>query len=1037
MKNVRRFLTVLFLAVVTVTGALAQTLKGTVVDARSGESILGATVYVGNDKKNGTVTNMDGEFTLNVKEQPAVIKVNFTGYRAQEIEVYDVDEPVTIELVEGGSLIEQVVVVGYGVQKRQQLTASISSVNEELLKQNNSSVESALQGAVAGLNVTSNSGQPGATSNIRIRGGNSITGGNEPLYVIDGFIVYNDASATKSGASGSDAALDPLAFLNPADIESIEVLKDVSATAIYGTRGANGVIIITTKKGFHGRNNIIYSGTFGWSTAARKLDLLNATQFAEAYNELNPGAPITAGENYDWQDAALRTAGSQEHQLSVAGGDERSRYSISGSYKSQEGIVRGTDLKRYAGRINFERNVFDNLLVGINASGAYNNLQGLRNVDKNGGSGQIGKWSANNWMSVLATPTTQPIYNADGSFNYAPNPTSQDIYTRAGKSVAGNAISDLENTQTSTSNTRFLANAFAEYEVVKDLKLKASVGADLSNTRESNYAPSYTSTGLQYNGVASVGDVRTNVWQTEFTASYTKTFGKGHNLSLLGGYTAQRTDRSAFASTVRQFASDAFGYNNLSAGSDRATTTSVGSVNTLQSWLGRVNYSYDSRYNLSATFRADGSSRFASNNKWGVFPSLGASWNLDKERFLHLGRKVDFLQLRLSAGVVGNQEIGDYQFAANVSPTAWNFITNGQKETAYYITNKQNPDLKWERTASYNVGISSGFFKNRLTVTLDAYYKKTSDLLLQVPVEAITGYETALRNVGSVTNKGIELEVGGVLIDRKDLRWNVNANIAHNVNEVTDLGLAESIVPSVGGATLGYISPSVIKVGEPLGTFYGYKFKGIVQSSTDVAALPTQSFIALEPGNPYYEDVNGDGVVNSDDQTVIGNAQPKISFGLNTSLKYKNFDFFLALAGTAGNKVYNALAVRMTKFTGYYNCLASVADRWTATNPSNVIQKASNDITIVSDDRFVENGSYLRFKNIQLGYTFPLKKITKDAKLRLYLSLQNFFTITKYSGYDPEAARSGQDEQSSLFQGIDMATYPTAKTVQVGVQVTL
>ncbi len=1037
MKNVRRLLTVVLLVVATVSGALAQTLKGTVVDARNGESILGATVYVNNDKKNGTVTDMDGRFALNVKGLPAVIKVNFTGYRAQEIEVYDVDEPITVELVEGGSLIEQVVVVGYGVQKRQQLTASISSVNEELLKQNVSSVESVLQGAVAGLNVTSNSGQPGATSNIRIRGGNSITGGNEPLYVIDGFIVYNDVSSNKSGASGSDATLDPLAFLNPADIESIEVLKDVSATAIYGTRGANGVIIITTKKGFHGRNNISYSGTFGWSTASKKLDLLNASQFADAYNELNPSAPITAGKNYDWQDAALRTAGSQEHQLSVAGGDERTRYSISGSYKSQEGIVRGTDLKRYAGRINFERNVFDNLLVGINASGAYNNLQGLRNVDKNAGSGQIGKWSANNWMSVLATPTTQPIYNADGTYNYAPNPTSQDIYTQAGRSVAGNAISDLENTQTSTANTRFLANAFAEYEVIKDLKLKASVGADLSGTRESNYAPSYTSTGLQYNGVASVGDVRTNVWQTEFTASYNKTFGKGHNLSLLGGYTAQRTDRSAFASTVRQFASDAFGYNNLSAGSDRSTTTSVGSVNTLQSWLGRVNYSYDSRYNLSATFRADGSSRFASNNKWGVFPSLGASWNLDKERFLHLGKKVDFLQLRLSAGVVGNQEIGDYQFAANVSPTVWNFITNGQKETAYYITNKQNPDLRWERTASYNVGISSGFFKNRLTVTLDAYYKNTSDLLLQVPVEAITGYETALRNVGSVTNKGVELEIGGVLIDRKDLHWNVNANIAHNVNEVTDLGLAEFIVPTAGGATLGYISPSIIKVGEPLGTFYGYKFKGIVQADTDLSKLPTQSFIALEPGNPYYEDVNGDGVVNSEDQTIIGNAQPKINFGLNTSLKYKNFDFFLALAGTAGNKVYNALAVRMTKFTGYYNCLASVADRWTPTNPSQVIQKVSNDITIVSDDRFVENGSYLRFKNIQLGYTFPLKKITKDAKLRLYLSLQNFFTITKYSGYDPESARSGQDEQSSLYQGIDMATYPTAKTVQLGVQITL
>lgn len=1037
MRNKKRIIAVIVIYIVTVTGALAQTIKGIVIDSRSGETIIGATIQVGNDKKGGTVTNVEGHFEINVKELPAVLTVNYTGYRRQEIDVYEADEPITIELVENSSLIDQVVVVGYGVQKRQQLTASISSVGDDIIKQNLSSVESTLQGAVAGLNVTSNSGQPGATSTVRIRGGNSITGGNEPLYVIDGFIVYNDASSTKTGASGSDAALDPLAFLNSADIESIEVLKDVSATAIYGTRGANGVIIITTKKGSHGRNNISYSGTFGWSTAAKKLDLLNAEQFADAYNELNPQTPITSGADYDWQSEALRTASSQEHQLSVVGGDERSRYAISGSYKNQEGIVIGTDLSRYAGRINYERDIFKNLLVGVNASGAYSNLKGLRNVDRNGGSGQIGKWSANNWMSVITTPTSHAIYNEDGTFNYSPNPTSQDIYTRSGQQVVGNAISDLYNTQTSTTNTRILATAFAELEVVRDLKLKATLGADLSNTRESNYAPSYTTTGLQYNGVASVGSMRTNVWQGEFTANYNTVLANVHTLSVLAGYTAQRTDRNGFATTVRDFANDASGYNNLSAGSDRAIATSAAYISTLQSVLGRVNYSYGSRYNISATFRADGSSRFAKNNKWGIFPSVGVSWNIDKERFIHLGKNVDFLQLRLSAGVVGNQEIGDYQFAANVSPTSWNYISNGNKTTAYYITNKENPNLKWERTASYNVGISSGFFSNRLTVTLDAYYKNTSDLLLQVPIEAVTGYETALRNVGSVTNRGVELEIGGVAIDNKNLHWSVNANIAHNKNEVTNLGTSDAIVPSVGGATLGYISPTIIQVGQPLGSFYGYKFKGIVQKETDVSQLPAQSFINLEPGNPYYEDVNGDGVVNSEDQTVIGNSQPKFTYGLNSSLRWKNLDVFVSIAGSYGNKLYNALAVRMTKFTGYYNCLASVADRWTENNPSNLIQKASNDITIVSDDRYVEDASYLRLKNIQIGYTFPFSKITKDAKIRVYLSLQNFLTITSYSGYDPEAARSGQDEQSSIYQGIDMATYPTAKTLQFGIQLTL
>lgn len=320
---------------------------------------------------------------------------------------------------------------------------------------------------------------------------------------------------------------------------------------------------------------------------------------------------------------------------------------------------------------------------------------------------------------------------------------------------------------------------------------------------------------------------------------------------------------------------------------------------------------------------------------------------------------------------------------------------------------------------------------------MDAYYKKTSDLLLQVPVEGVTGYATSLRNVGSVTNKGIELEVGALLIDSKDLKWNVNANIARNKNEVTSLGQATSIIPGISGATLGYISPLIVAVGEPLGTFYGYKFAGIVQSEEQVATLTPQTINKLEPGNPYYEDVNGDGVVNTEDQTILGNAQPEFTYGLSTTLKYRRFDLLVTLAGSYGNKLYNGLATRLTKGSTYYNSLAVVADRWTPTNPSNEIQKASNDLTVVSDSRYVEDAGYLRVKNIQLGYTLPVPQITKDARLRFYLSLQNFFTITNYSGYDPEGGRNGVSEQSGLYQGIDMATYPTAKTVQLGINITL
>ena len=1006
--------------------AIAQNLiTGHITDGRTGEPLIGASVIVKTEKTQGVVTDVDGNFSLKTKvEAPLTLRVEYVGYRPLDVDVYDFEEPVEIRLVDNSSRLDEVVVVGYGAQKRLELTSSISSVGDDLLKQSNTSVESALQGAVAGLNVTTTSGQPGAASIIRVRGGNSITGGNEPLYVIDGFIVYNDASSNRTGARGTDAVLDPLAFLNPSDIESIEVLKDVSATAIYGTRGANGVIIITTKKGSHGRNNINYSASFGWSRISKKVDFMDAWQWADLWNEMYENGEVgyrldEPTESYDWQDAALQTGFQQEHQLSAVGGDEISRYSISGSYKSQEGIIINTGLKRYAGRVNYERNVLKNLLVGVNANGAYNKMTGM--------SDRSSMFAANSWYGAISHTPYTSIYNADGSFNYEPTPTSVDIYN--GK--VGNPISDLQNYQTETENTRVMGTGFAEWTVIPQLKLKASLGADLSNTRQSYYAPSYTSDGLPYNGYASVGQTKTHVWQTEYTATYNNVFKNVHSLTVLAGYTAQRTDRSRIATTAYGFSNDATGYDNLGAASTTQPSSSGHYISTLQSWIGRVNYSYDSRYNASLTLRADGSSRFAKDHRWGWFPSLGASWNIDREKWLHLSKKVDYIQLRASIGVVGNQEIGDYQFAANVVPRT--VIIDGERATSYIISNKSNPDLKWETTTSYNLGLSSGFFRNRLTVTLDGYYKKTSDLLLDVPVEQVTGFSTVLRNVGSVTNKGVELEIGGVLIEQKDLRWTLNGNIAHNKNEVDSLGDAEYFIPSHG-----YTNPLIVKVGEPLGSFYGYKFKGIIQTGEDLSSLPSQTISTVEPGNPKFEDVIKDGVVNEQDRVVLGNIQPKFTYGFNTKVAYKSWDLFVSASGSYGNKIFNELACRLERGNGYYyNPLATVADRWTPTNPSQTIQKASNATSIYTDDRFVEDASYLKIRNIQLGYNLPLKQITKDANLRLYISLQNFFTITGYRGYDPEANRSGSDETSALYQGIDNGTYPSSKTVLVGFNITL
>lgn len=1030
MRYIQRILLLVVVATTAVVGAFAQTIKGTVVDNRTKEPIIGATVATTGEKISGTITDFDGNFQLLVKELPAVIVVGFTGYRNQEIDVYDTEEPILVDLVESRSFIEQVVVVGYGVQKRQQLTSSISSVKEELLSQNVTSVESLLQGSVAGINVSTASGQPGATSTIRIRGGNSITGGNEPLYVIDGFIVYNDPATTRTNASGSDATLDPMSFLNPADIESIEVLKDVSATAIYGTRGANGVIMITTKKGKHGRDNVNYTGTLSFGKVAKTLDFLTGEQYAELYNEIRADEgssdriDVKAAANEDWQDAALRSTKSQEHQLSFIGGDEKSRYNVSLGYKNIEGIILGTDQKRYAGRINYDRNVNYKFAFGVNVNGAFNKVNGLRSENS--------MFSPNSWVSAITHTPYNSIRNSDGSYNYSPAVNSDAIYN--GK--VGNPVSDLENITSTTENTRIIGVTWAEYEIVSNLKAKINIGGDISNTRQSNYSPSYTTTGLSNNGVASVGQTKTNVWQTEYTLSYSNVFNTVHSLSLLGGYTAQSTDLSTFATSNYGYSNDFTGYNALGAAATTNPSSSYASINTLQSWLGRVNYSYDSRYNATITFRADGSSRFAKGHQWGLFPSIGASWNLDKEKFLHLSKKVDFLQLRASWGVVGNQEIGDYQFVANLSPAT--YVLNNQRVTAYLQSNMANKDLKWETTKSYNAGISSGFFGSRLTVTFDVYYKETSDLLLNVPTESTTGFSSVLRNIGSVENKGIELEVGGTIIESKDWKWHVNVNLAHNKNEVTSLGDATQLIPDFSGVgTLQYLNPLIVRVGQPLGTFYGYKFKGLVQKDTDIETLPSQSISTLAPGFPIYKDVDGDGKVTEADRTELGNAQPKFTYGINTTLKYKNVDLLVNISGSHGNKLFNALATRLTKGNISYNALAEVADRWTDSNPSNRVQKATNSTSIVTDDRYVEDASFLRFKNIQLGYTLPLQQhFGTGAQLRLYVSLQNFITITDYSGYDPESNRNGIDETNALYQGVDYGAYPSARTVQLGVNIT-
>ena len=1021
MQIIYRLWAVLLLAGGIAAGAFAQTrISGKVVDALSNEPVISASISVVNEKT-GTLTDLDGNFVLEVKELPTTLQVNFIGYREQQIDVYDNSEPVVIVLNEATDVLQEVVVVGYGTQKRKELTGAIASVGKEALKQVTTSFDNLLGGAVSGLNVSQNSGLPGASSSLRIRGGNSITGKNEPLYVIDGMLIYNDNATTNTGISRATSDFKPLAAINPSDIESIEVLKDVSAAAIYGSRGANGVIIITTRSGKKGKNNIEYQYSIGWQTASKKLDLMRADDWGRLYLEIaTPNQLSTSGltdeivsawgAGADWQDAALRTATTQNHQLSISGGDEKTRYLISGNISDQDGILVNTGFKRYTGRVNLERNLFDNFTVGVNITAGKAIQNGI--TDFNSYNSYVGG-NSNAFEYVVRIPRAVPIYNADGSYNFANPYEVGDI--RVGDQTP-NAIADLTEVTSETKTNNLLGNAFAQWRIIPELTLKLSAAANLVNTTQNYYAPSTSAAGITVGGYGTVGNKRYDSYQYEATLTWNKNIGV-HAFNVLGGYTSQVTDIEYATASAEKFANETLGHHSLQTGSLLVPPISGGSKSTLHSVLARVNYTLLERYNLTATLRADGSSRFAANKKWGWFPSLGLAWNVEEERFLKQNPVIDKLKLRASVGTVGNQEIGDYSFLSTYGTVRYYF--GGVGNTGYVRNNLENPDLKWESTIQYNVGFDLSILKQRLNFTFDYYSKKTSDLLLNIPVEETTGFSSQLRNVGNVENRGVEFVVNALLIDTKELSWNLSANIAHNKNEVTNIGSLASIKNTY----------TIIKTGESLGSFYGWQFDGVVQKGDDLSKIPSPSpKPEVEYGDAKFVDQNGDGEIDQDnDRIILGSIQPDFTYGFSTTLNYKRWSLFAAFQGSQGNEVYNSLRQRLETASTSYNVSTALLDRWSETNPSNTIPKAhaSNNYTNYLDSRFVEDASYLRLKNVTLSYTLPVRiSATQNPRLRLFVSGQNLLTITGYKGYDPEVA-----------SGIDAGAYPTARTYTVGVNI--
>lgn len=1050
------FLFILFLSA-TAQDAQQTNITGTILDAKTKSGLSGATVHL-QGSTNTVTTDEKGIFTLTTyKKAPYLFTISFIGYQTQDLKINN-NSPVTISLLESSNQLSEVAVVGYGTQRRKDVTGSIASIPKENLKQTTPSFDNLLQGAVAGLNVTQSSGQPGATSSVRIRGGNSLSFGNDPLYVIDGFIYYNDNGLTNlnpaSGSAVSGVSTNGLATINPGDIESIEVLKDASATAIYGSRGANGVVIIFTKKGIKNSNNISYTGSYGIQKADRPVDVLNGSQWAKLFDDLYKATPTiqaglagnkliidslgAAGVTDNWANAAIRTGNTQNHQLSIYGGDEKSKYSIQGNYFNQQGALIATDFKRYSARLNYEKNYTSKLKIATSIFGSNSNENKLRGAAYN----EIGFSSA--FSNLYLNNPLQTIKNNNGSFNTTLVPAlGSTINTINGQQYADNPIQGIYATVNQTKLTRILGNFSAEYKLLEGLTIKTTFGSDILNTKLNYFAPSFTAAGNSSGTIAgsgSIGTISYLGWLNENTVTYDHSFKAKHFINILAGYTTQYQKSENTFLAGQTFPSDALSYNNLYLATANKITGSGEAKQTWNSWLGRASYSYEHRYNVTVTGRFDGASTTGLNNKWGFFPSVGFSWNASDESFFkRLDKTISNLKLRLTAGTAGNANFPAYSSIATINSNGYYFGSPVTSVNGLSPSQPSNPNLTWETTAQYNAGIDLGLFHNRVSLTADVYYKKTTDLFVSggglIPLS--TGYSSIFENIGSLENKGIELTLTTENIKTKDFFWKSTFIFAKNESKILSLGPSKSFQPI---APTGQVSPVIVKVGLPVGTFWGYSTDGLLTTADGYGdkSVPKLTGVSQLTGDRKYLHANGvvGKSITTADKHNLGSAQPKFTASFSNTLTYKSFDLNFLFQGSFGNKIFNLLQQQLEKTTTTSNVSVALLDRWDSiANPGGRFPKVVNAPVVQVQDTYIEDGSYVRLKNISLGYNFPksLAKKIGAKQVRFNVSAQNLITITAYTGSNPEA---NFYDQNNLQPGIDFGVYPHYKTYQVGFTVT-
>ena len=1021
-----------------------KSIRGKVTD-RTGEPLPGVSIII-KGTTTGITTDFDGIYDLEISDDAEVLVFSFVGMKSQEIIIGNKTQ-IDVILEEETVGLEEVIAVGYGVQNKRDVTTSIASVKaEELQDLAVAGFDQALAGKMAGVQVLQTTGEPGAALTIKVRGTGSITAGNDPLYVIDGIPADRGAQAIES--------------VNISDIESIEVLKDASASAIYGSRGSNGVVIITTKSGKSGKMRISYDASFGMQEVSNMIDMLDAYQYAElsrdghnnAYLDAVPTGsvndpndarkegwmkippellPYLEGKpgltNTNWQNEIFRTAPLTKHTLSFMGGSENIKYFISANYFDQKGIIINSDYKKYGVRLNLDAK-YNKLKVGVKFNPSFTSENKVNAYGTYSNQGVV--------SSALAMSPTWSVYNEDGSYNFDGNG-----YWRVGTDYQHNeiinpvALANLEDNKVNHAN--LMGNGYLEYEFFKDFKYKFSTGITYNHYHSDYYRPSVLPTrGWKYYGQPSNPTGRASTtyylnWVVENTLSYEKNIGD-HKLRGLAGFSSQKNYTNNHWVEATNFPNDLV--QTIGAGTVTDGESGI-SEWSLMSILGRIQYDYKGKYLLSAAIRADGSSRFGKNNKWGYFPSTSAGWRVTEEKFMKDVRTISNLKLRASYGLTGNFQIGNYEHISLVSKDNYVLGTdNGQGVNGLTPSNVENADLSWEKTAMLDIGIDIGLFKDRINIEADWYNSNTSDLLLNVPVPYTTGFGIARQNIGKVNNTGWEL----TLTTRNKLGkvdWTASVNFSTNKNEVKALGPENAPIIETNGTGHAYF---ITQVGERIGSYYLLVQDGVFKNQEELDKYP--HFDNTYVGDFRFVDVDKDGVLDvNNDRTIVGNYAPDFTYGFSSTLKYKEIDLSFNIQGVQGSEILHLLRRYNYNMEGNFNNSAVALNRWISeespgdgnTNRANRKSKGNNGRT---STWHIEDGSYIRLQNVTLGYTLP-QALTSKIKIdnaRVYIAGQNLLTITDYTGYNPEV---NLYDSNSLTPGVDYGTYPLPRTVTLGLNI--